>query len=282
MTERLRDSGRTAFRSWVALTQKLAEQEHPDLVVWPEGAIPFNPHEGKARDLLSAMVKQGNFWFLAGGGTSSPDPTNVENAIHWNSAYLFSPDGEVAGRYDKMVPLPFGEYLPWPFSYLRPYIEGVGNFRAGSTPHVFSAGDFTFTTPICYEAILESQMRRLMDADLFVNITNDGWFGDTAAPRQHAMLAAVQAMEFGRPMVRIAYTGISMIVEPHGRILYETKPYTDVSEVVPLRLGKVDTPYRSWGGWFPPICSLVAVGAVFAAVRRERSTAAVTPRIAAS
>ena len=58
-------------------------------------------------------------------------------------------------------------------------------------------------------------MGELSHADLFVNITNDAWFGDTTAPHQHAMLAAVQAMHYGRPMVRIAYTGVNMVVEPH-------------------------------------------------------------------
>jgi apolipoprotein N-acyltransferase len=167
-----------------------------------------------------------------------------------------------------MVPLPFGEYLPWPVSYLRDYIEGVGNFRAGTEPRVFDTGRYTFTTPICYEAILEDQMRQLMHADLFVNITNDGWFGDTAAPHQHAMLSAVHAVELGRPMLRVAYTGVSMVVEPHGNIPVYTTPYTDVAEVVPVRMGKFETPYRTWGGWFPLAASLVGALALWMSVRR--------------
>jgi len=97
-----------------------------------------------------------------------------------------------------------------------------------------------------------------------VNITNDGWFGDTAAPHQHAMLAAAYAVELGRPMVRIAYTGVSMIVEPHGVIRYETRPYTEVAEVVDLRLATFDTPYRTWGRAFPWVCAVVTFGAVLA------------------
>lgn len=277
MVERLQDSGRKAFRSWLDLTAALPKDQDLDLVIWPEGATPANPHEGKVREILGALAKNGGFYFLTGGGTSEADPFDVTQRVHWNSAYMFSPDGEVVGRYDKMVPLPFGEYLPWPVSYLRGYIDGVGDFRAGQTPFVFDAGEFTFTTPICYEAILERQMRRLMDADVFVNITNDGWFGDTFAPHQHAMLSAVQAMEFGRPMVRVAYTGISMVIEPHGRITDESAPYTDVAVIVPLRLAKDDTPYRTWGRFFPPLCTLVGAIAVGEAIRRDRRAPPVTP-----
>lgn len=269
MQERLQDSRRKTLESWLSLTAEVVP-EKPDLVVWPEGAVPGNPHQGKLREILSGLAKRGGFHLLAGGGTAEPDKLDVERTIHLNSAYLFTPEGEVVGRYDKMVPLPFGEYLPWPVSYLRDYIEGPGNFRAGTKPFVFDAGDFTFTTPICYEAILESQMRALMGADVYVNITNDGWFGDTAAPHQHAMLSAVQAVQFGRPMLRIAYTGVSMIVEPHGRILAETRPYTDVAEVATLRIAPIETPYRTWGGWFPGVATLVAVLASAAAVKRER------------
>lgn len=270
MLERLASSRKETFDSWRALTAEVVDQD-VDLIVWPEGAFPGNPHLGKNKDALARIAKDAGAWFLVGGGTSEPDTFDVERTIHLNSAYLFSPEGEVVGRYDKMVPLPFGEYLPWPVSYLRDYIQGPGNFRAGTTPHVFQAGDFTFTTPICYEAILESQMRRLMVADVFVNITNDGWFGDTAAPHQHAMLSAVQAVQFGRPMLRIAYTGVSMIVEPTGRVVTETRPYTNVSEVGTLRIAPVDTPYRTWGGWFPTVATLVAALAAAAAVKRERA-----------
>jgi apolipoprotein N-acyltransferase len=278
MVTRLQDRGDVVLKSWIDLTRKVVA-EHPDLVVWPEGSIYGNPSAGRLQQLLSQVAKEGVFHLLLGGGTAEPDPTNVERRLYWNSCYLFTPQGEVQGRYDKMVPLPFGEYLPWPFSYLRDYIEGPGNFRAGTVPHVFSvegvgAQPVTFSTPICYEAILESQMRRMDDVDLFVNITNDAWFGNTAAPHQHAMLAAVHATELGRPMLRIAYTGVSMTVDPAGVIRDETVPYTDVAEVVDIPLVKFETPYRTWGRAFPWVAA--AIGA-FAAFRAWRRPPAVTP-----
>jgi apolipoprotein N-acyltransferase len=264
MVTRIQDRGMTVLRSWEALTARVVEQA-PDLVTWPEGSIYYNPTDARVAKRFGDMTTSGGFAFLVGGGTREPDPADPKRHVSYNSAYLFDADGTISGRYDKMVPLPFGEYLPWPFSYLRGVIEGVGNFRAGTTPTTFrlTRGGWTFSTPICYEAILERAMRDLADVDLFVNITNDGWFGDTAAPHQHAMLAAVNAVSLGRPMLRIAYTGVSMVVEPHGAIRHETKPYTDVATVVPVRMARFETPYRTWGGAFPWACTLVGAWALW-------------------
>ena len=269
MVQRITERGDTVLKSWLELTAKVKDQK-ADLVVWPEGSVYLNPNAPKASKLFGDLARTGGHGFLLGGGTREKDPADPEKAVSYNSAWYFNPDGSIGGRYDKMVPLPFGEYLPWPVSYLRGYIEGVGNFRAGTRATVFQGAGFTFTVPICYEAILEGQMRALADADLFVNITNDGWFGDTAAPHQHAMLAAVHATQLGRPMLRVAYTGVSMVVEPHGAILEETKPYTEAAKVVPIRLAALDTPYRTWGRAFPWLCALVG-GWVLWVLRARRA-----------
>lgn len=259
MEERRHTTAREDLQAWVQLTKKIEGQE-VDLVVWPEGAMPYNPSDPKVLEFLGKLTKEGDFELLVGGGTSEKaPPESGRKYIHYNSCYLVNREGQLRGRYDKMVPLPFGEYIPFSqtFPFLNDLIEGPGDFRAGKTPTVFQASDYTFTVPICYEAILDAQMWNLKDADLFVNITNDAWFGDTASPWQHAMLAAVQSMQFGRPMLRIAYTGVCMVVEPHGAILYETQPFVEHTSVVPLRLAQVETVYRR-GGWLFPWACVVA------------------------
>ena len=137
-----------------------------------------------------------------------------------------------------------------------------------------SAGvPYTYSAPICYEGILSRAMKPLASVDLLVNITNDAWFGDTGSPHQHAMLTAAQAVQWGRPLLRSAYTGISWVVEPHGTILYETKPFSEAAFVRPVRLGAFNTVYRQ-GGWvFPYLCSAIALGAVIVGRRRTRSRA---------
>ena len=90
-----------------------------------------------------------------------------------------------------------------------------------------------------------------------VNVTNDGWFGDTAAPHQHAMLSAIRAIELGMPVYRLAYTGVSMVVSPTGQIHDETEPYTEVARVVNVSVGRVDTVYRRTGPLLAWLCVLV-------------------------
>ncbi len=260
---------------WTKLTRQVMP-EHPDLVVWPESAISQDPTEPATRTLLSTLAREGHFDLFLGGGTV--DRPGTKERREYNSAYHFDRNGEIAGRYDKMVLLPFGEYMPLSdtFPSLK-RISGPSDLVAGKDPVVLRADGYTFTGPICYEAILDDQMRKLSGADLIVNVTNDGWFGDTAAPHQHAMLAAVQAVQIGRPLLRVAYTGTSFVVEPHGRILYETKPFTEVAEVRPLRLASVDTLYGQGGWLFPWACVAAAIGAILKARRATPKVAPAAP-----
>ncbi|HMV66493.1 MAG TPA: nitrilase-related carbon-nitrogen hydrolase [Myxococcota bacterium] len=174
-----------------------------------------------------------------------------------------------APHYDKIVPLPFGEYLPLAdtFPWLATLIEGPGDFRAGDQAVLFESGGIRMATPICYEGILGYVCRLFEKPDLIVNVTNDAWFGQTAASDLHGMLVAVRAMELGVPVFRSAYSGVSFVVEPHGRIYAETPLFTDVDRVVDVRLATVDTLYGRLGDWFVWL-SMVVVGVAAALSRR--------------
>lgn len=270
------------------LLKRLVELRATEMLPLPEGAAALDlndPALARAieslsiQSLLSAFATQGGFDLLVGGGTieDNPNPGPGErDYIAFNSLYVFDRKGGIEGRFDKMVPLPFGEYIPLAdtFPFLKTLVQGPGDFRAGKAPTFFTAHTrdgqaLRYSTPICYEAILQPTMRRFVGggspeetADFFVNITNDAWFGDTASPHQHAMLTAVQTVQVGRPMLRIAYTGISWVVEPHGRILHETAPFTDHAEVVPMRVKAIPTVY-SRGGWlFGWLCVLGAAAMI--------------------
>jgi apolipoprotein N-acyltransferase len=225
-------------------------------------------------------------------GAGSIEGNTREDRKVYNSIYFFDANGKITQRYDKLVPLPFGEYLPLAnvFPFLRDWIKGPGNFYRGTDPVVFQADGFTFSTPICYEAILPAVCARYNDPDLLINITNDGWFGDTAAPHQHAMLSAMRATELGKPMIRTAYTGVSFVVEPHGRIIYETEPFEAVNRVVTVRAGRVPSLFATLtpiqiqipfigspivltaSDWFVYLCGLGLTGALLVMpwVRRRR------------
>ncbi|MDP6933735.1 MAG: apolipoprotein N-acyltransferase [Myxococcota bacterium] len=264
MEERLSAPAHVALKSWIKLTRKILPLE-PDLVVWPEGSVPFNPVEGASLDLYSGLAQAGEFDLLLGGGTI--EGADTEDYEVYNSSYLVNPQGAVVDRYDKMVLMPFGEYIPFAdrFPFILELIQGPGNFTAGERATVFETEHGSFTSPICYEGILTDQMWALRDADFIVNGTNDAWYGDTKCPHQHSMLVAVQAMQLGRPLLRVAYTGISFVVEPHGEIRYETEPFTDAAKVEVLRRASMETLYSRGGRHFPWLCVLVAVSALIRA-----------------
>ena len=289
MEHRLSRNPWESIRDWTNLTMKAAKDK-PDLVIWPEGAMggPLNPNDEQPYNALggrslksffSELSSRFGFDFLVGGGTTTfhdeVDEDGHPSYTAYNSCYLFDRQGDIKGRYDKMILLPFGEYIPLAdtFPVIRNLIRGPGNFKAGEKVTYFQAGTkeegYTFSTPICYEAILASQMEKMVDADLFINITNDAWFGDTASTHQHGMLAAVQPMEWGRPLVRIGYTGVSFVIEPHGRILYETKAFEEVAKVEVLRRAGFETVYRK-GGWVYPWLWTVLIPPLFWFLSRRR------------
>jgi apolipoprotein N-acyltransferase len=264
-----------AFDEWVDRTRRVPPGS-VDLVVWPEGACPYdlNVSNSKASKILGELAREGQYALLVGAGAREPKvgPDGKRRTKNFNTVYLYGPNGEQAGRYDKMVPLPFGEYLPFSetFPWIGDLIRGPGDFEAGRVPTIFEAGRARIASPICYEAILGRVCRLFEQPDLLVNVTNDAWFLDTAAPHQHAMLAAERATELGIPMFRSAYTGVSMVVEPHGQIYAETTPFTDVAQIVTVRLGRVSTVYGALGDWFVGACA-IGLGAAWAATRVRRT-----------
>ena len=224
-----------------------------DLIVWSEGAsgypLNFTKGESKRRsDELQALADRLHTDILVGAVAFEwiQNPDGSRRRMNLNSVYHYTPNAPKQ-RYDKLIPLPFGEYLPLAnvFPWLRDIFQGPGNFKAGEVPVVFEGIDTKYATPICYEGILPHVCRRFPDADVIVNGTLDTWFGDTDAPYQHAMLSIARAHELGRPLIRSAYTGVSLVAEPHGVVRHQTEPYVEVSRVVTVRKGEFQTVYRT-------------------------------------
>ena len=195
-----------------------AGQAAPDLVIWPESAIPWSLHH--AEGALSEIA--------AAGGTSQValGARRVEGRRIYNAMVALGPQGAVAQSYDKHHLVPFGEYMPFGDLLGRFGIHGLaardGNgYSAGPGAALMDFGPLGTALPlICYEAVFAHDVNAAPERPAFlIQITNDAWFGKAAGPRQHLAQARMRAIEQGLPLARAANTGISAMIDPYGRVL---------------------------------------------------------------
>ena len=208
---------------YTALTEQ-AGAERPVLVVWPESVLPGAPEEEPwISERVAKAARGSGAWLLAGG------PHRDERGRPLNSAYLFSPSGHLRRRYDKVHLVPFGEYVPgrsW-LPLLNRYDVREEDFVPGLQHEVIHAGTVALGPMICFESIFPRISWKLArdGAQVLVVITNDAWFGRTAAAAQHRQMAVLRAVETNRWVLRAASTGISSIIAPDGRVVAEAPPF---------------------------------------------------------
>ncbi|MBI4385072.1 MAG: apolipoprotein N-acyltransferase, partial [Nitrospinae bacterium] len=169
-----------------------AAKSSPDLIVWPEAATPFffaNNREGN--DAVRDLARTAGTDLLFG---SPYQENSLNRPLLYNSAFLVSPAGETLGRYDKIHLVPFGEFVPFRrlLWFVEKLVEMVGDFGRGAKSEVFQAKGGRFAVSICYEITFPDLVRRPVKdgAEFLVNITNDAWFGRSAASRQHMSMGA--------------------------------------------------------------------------------------------
>jgi len=251
-----------------------AAQAGADLIVWPETAVPlFLRHDPVRLAQVRALAESFGRPLLVG----APDRTVGEPVRHQNSAMLLGPDGRLLAKYDKMHLVPFGEYVPLKsiLFFVDQFATGIGDFVPGETRTLFRLPGGTFAASICFEVIFPNEVRAAVagGAEFLVNITNDAWFGRSAAAAQHLRMAAFRALETRRYLARAANTGISAAVDPYGRILASTRLFEEtvlVQGVIPRR----DlTPYVRFGDWFAAAASLGSAGWIASAWAAGRRAA---------
>jgi len=233
-----------------------AIEQGAQVVVWPEGASPYRVTGSRGREIAAfARSQDAELWI---GALSSKRDPETKHRRYFNSAYRYDAEGKQDQRYDKIILLPFGEFIPGRslFPKLVRKIPGVGNFYPGEDVVVFDTSWVRFNFLICYEAIRSRLVRRSVKAGsrFFVTITNDAWFGATSCPSQHLMLTANRCTEYGCPMVRVATTGISAVVDPRGQLVRETEAYAKETVVADVPLIYAPTIYTRIGDAFSWIC----------------------------
>lgn len=226
------------------------------IIVWPETAVPFyfQNMDFMAKEVIRIARTSGN-WLLFG----SPSYLREQKEISFlNSAFLLSPAGKVAGRYDKVHLVPYGEYVPLRrfFPYIGKLVPGVGDFKEGNGHRLLSLNDFKIGILICYEGIFSEAGRnyRQQGADLLVNITNDAWFGRSSAPYQHLSMTTFRAVENRLYLLRAANTGITAIIDPTGRIISHTNLFTSTALRGKISFVDKKTFYMAYGDAFACLC----------------------------
>ena len=246
-----------------------------NLLVWPESPSPFYTNDPLFRDAVSALAKQSGTWVVAGAiGITPAMHSGGENSQIFNSAALVNPQGEWIGRYDKVHLVPFGEYLPFPklFAFAGGLTKEVGEFQQGASHAPLDAGGGRFGMFICYESIFPDEVRLgpLQGAQVLLNISNDGWYGDSGAWKQHLQQTRMRAIENDRWLLAATNTGMTASIDPFGRIVAATPRKIRTALVAPYALRGGTTLYTRQGDWFAYLCAIISAGAiVYSVVRRQ-------------
>jgi apolipoprotein N-acyltransferase len=251
--------------------------QHYDLIVWPESPAPFYTNDPLFRDAVSALALQSGTWVVSGSIGITPVMHGGQSSQIFNSAVFVNPQGEWVGRYDKMHLVPFGEYLPFPlvFAFAGGLTKEVGEFQRGESRTPLDAGGERFGTFICYESIFPDEVRQgpLQGAQVLLNISNDGWYGDSGAWKQHLQQTQMRAIENNRWLLAGANTGKTASVDPYGRIVTTIPRKVRAALGAPYALISGTTFYTRHGDWFAYLCAIISAAALlahFVFAKRER------------
>ncbi len=219
---------RSRYKSFMEniILSKQPGLEEIDYLIWSESAVPYiidKDNEILLKEISKAIPSKG---FLITGGLRAEfkDQNLKEINKVWNSIFIIDSVGNIINSYDKHRLVPFGEYIP--FAQFLPFIskitDGAVGFSTGNGPQTIKVSDNlpSFSPLICYEVIYTDKIiDKNNPPQFFVNLTNDAWFGNSSGPYQHFAMARMRAIEYGIPLVRVANTGISAIIDSHGRII---------------------------------------------------------------
>jgi len=239
------------------------------LIVWPESPSPFYTNDPMFRDAVSTLAMRSGAWVIAGSiGITPAMHSGGESSQIFNSAALVSPQGEWVGRYDKVHLVPFGEYLPFPrlFAFAGGLTKEVGEFQRGASRAPLDAGGERLGMFICYESIFPDEVRQgpLEGAQVLLNISNDGWYGDSGAWKQHLQQTEMRAIENDRWLLAATNTGMTASIDRYGRIVAATPRKVRTALAAPYALISGTTFYTRHGDWFAYLCAIISVGALLA------------------
>jgi apolipoprotein N-acyltransferase len=242
-----------------------------DLIVWPESPAPFEDIDPQFRAAMSNLARGAQAPVIVGNTGFEPNTTVKSGYTPYNRASFINPDGTFVGHYDKMHLVPFGEYVPFKdlFFFAKNLLNEVGTFEPGTHQTVFATGGHTYGVLICYESIFGDEIRHLTQqgADVLINISNDGWYGDTSAAWQHLNMVRMRAIENHRWVLRATNTGVTVAINPYGRVTAALPRHLRSSIRVHFAYEHDLTFYAAHGDLFAYACALVTILALAFSLR---------------
>ena len=243
---------------------------HPDLVAWPESPAPFDESDPRLQRSLAKIAASVHAPLVVGNIGWTLDPVTQE-WNYYNSALVVGADGARVGRYDKIHLVPFGEYVPFAnlLTFAHKLTGRVSKFTRGDGPKVFRLSSANgeahrYGVFICYEAVFADEVRHFaqLGAEVLVNISDDGWYGDTSAPWQHLNMVRMRAIENRRWILRDTNNGVTAVIDPYG-VVRQSIPRHQLN-ALPAQFGFRDdiTFYTAHGDVFGWLCALASVGSM--------------------
>jgi apolipoprotein N-acyltransferase len=235
---------------------------HPDLVVWPESPAPFEEADPRFQKAMKDVAQSAQAPVIAGNIGMFLDNGEGGGWHFYNSALVVGADGARVGRYDKIHLVPFGEYIPFKrlLFFARKLTGRVSEFTRGDEREVFRLNGHRYGVFICYESVFADEVREFaqLGAEVLVNISDDGWYGDTSAPWQHLNMARMRAIENRRWILRDTNNGITAVIDPYGRVRQSIPRHA--VDALPAQFGFRDdvTFYTAHGDIFAWFCVLSA------------------------
>jgi apolipoprotein N-acyltransferase len=257
------------------LTRFFSDQQlgdpRPQLAIWSETAMPFDVTAASPElTRLKEFVRREGVPLITGA-------YRYEGTTKFNTAAYFDRDGNLLKTFDKHYLMPFGEYLPMEsmFPWLRTILPQVPNYGRGRDRTPFEVDGAKLALSICYDGTFPAHFRKSMayNPNVFLNITGEYWFGETWEPYQHNALVMGRAVEFRRPMIRVADTGITSVMLANGDLMHlgpVFEPWQDTLEI-PYFAAAPRTVFDLYGAWYPiAVLAMVSLILVFAKLRQNR------------
>ncbi len=257
---------------------------HPDLVVWPEAPAPFVESDPRFQQSIATLARSMQAPLIV-GGIGNEYSSDLQAWQDYNSAMIVAPDGSRVGRYDKIHLVPFGEYIPFKnlLVFAHKLTGRVSDFTRGTDHRVFllptqAGANHRYGVFICYEAAFADEVRHFArnGAEVLVNISDDGWYGDTSAPWQHLNITRMRAIENRRWLLRDTNSGITATIDPYGRVRQSIPRHQ--ADALPAQYGFRDdiTFYSAHGDVFAWCCAILSIGVAGWSVNRLVRTAGST------